>query len=42
MHGAYSLELFEIDFELVGGSIERVSDKTQKNQWNHKSTCRTF
>ena len=31
MHGTYSLELFENEFELAGGSIERVRDKTQKS-----------
>ena len=42
MHDAGSLELFLIEFELVGGSVERIGDKTQKRHWKHKSTCHHF
>ena len=42
IHGTDSIELFEIEFELVGGSIERVRVKTQKRQWKHNSTCHTL
>ena len=37
-----SLALFLIEFELVGGSVERIGDKTQKRQWKHNSTCHHF
>ena len=42
MYGADSLELFEICFELVGGSIDSVSNKTKKFQWKHNITCHMF
>ena len=42
IHGADSLELFEVEIELILGSIERVSDITQKCQWEKKSICHTF
>ena len=42
MDCADSIKLVLIEFELIGQSIERVSDKTQKCQWKHKSSCHTF
>ena len=42
MYCADSIKLVLIEFELIGQSIERVSNKTQKCQLKHKSSCHTF